>query len=592
MPAPVFRVFAHARAHPGYAAGTLACAVLSTLAALAYPKLTAWIIDHILAGGDVATLLWMVGGVAAAFALRDGLNALRIVLNNTFEQQVIYDLRLALYQKLQRLPLGWFDHRASGDLMTHVTEDVTNMERVLVDGIEQGVVAVLQVVGVGVLMFWINPGLAAWVLIPIPFMLAGALWYTTTAHQRYRLVRQATSALNALLLDHLQGMLQIKSFSREREESARFAGRADALRRATLRVMAAWAAYSPTMNFFSFLGVALVLGVGGYEVLRGESGFTVGGLTGFLLYVGMFYDPIERLHGLNQLFQSGRAAAERVYAILDTASEPEPAAPVPLPPLRGGARRVEFQDVCFEYQGDRRVLHHIHLVAEPGQTIALVGPTGAGKSSLVKLLPRFYPLKSGRILIDGVPHDRLALRELRAQIGIVTQEPFLFNTTVRENLLFGRPDAGEQAIWDALGAANAAAFVRALPQGLETVVGERGVKLSQGEKQRLSIARALLMNPPILILDEATASVDTETERLIQEALDRLLRARTSLVIAHRLSTVRRADLICVMEGGRITEQGSHTGLLERGGLYARLCLAQSSGTIEEVLAQAAGEGG
>jgi ABC-type multidrug transport system fused ATPase/permease subunit len=579
---PLLRVFAHVRAYPGFAAGTLACAILSTLAGMAYPKLTSWIIDHLLAGGSPATLAWMVGGVALAFALRDGLNALRIVLNNTFEQNVIFDLRHALYDTLQRLPLGWFDHRASGDLMTHVTEDVTNMERVLVDGIEQGLVALLQIAGVGALMFWINPGLAAWVLLPIPFMLAGALWYTSTAHRRYRLTRQATSALNALLLDNLQGILQIKSFGREAREADRFDGKADALRQATLKVMASWARYNPAMNFLSFLGVALVLGFGGAEVLRGDSGFTVGQLTGFLLYVGMFYEPINRLHGLNQLFQSGRAAAERVYAILDTPREPEPAFPRTLPPLHGTARRVEFQDVCFEYQDGRRVLHRITLTAEPGQTIALVGPTGAGKSSLVKLLPRFYPLQSGRILIDGVPHHELALSTLRSQIGIVTQEPFLFNTTVRDNLLFGRPGAAEPALWDALRAANADAFTRALPQGLDTVVGERGVKLSQGEKQRLSIARALLMNPPILILDEATASVDTETERLIQQALDRLLHARTSLVIAHRLSTVRRAQLICVLQDGRITERGTHDQLLAAAGLYTRLCHAQSAATIED----------
>jgi ABC-type multidrug transport system fused ATPase/permease subunit len=297
----------------------------------------------------------------------------------------------------------------------------------------------------------------------------------------------------------------------------------------------------------------------------------------------MFYDPINRLHGLNQMIQSGRAAAERVFRILDTPVETEPVTAMQLPARKGGGRRVAFENVSFSYRDDVPVLKNITLAAEPGQTVALVGPTGAGKSSLINLIPRFYVPNKGAVRIDGVPNDQLSLAELRAEVGIVTQESFLFNDTVLNNLRFGRPNATLDEIEFALKAANAWDFVQRMPEKLESVVGERGVRLSVGEKQRISIARALLKDPPILILDEATASVDTQTERLIQEALERLMSERTSFVIAHRLSTVRNADVICVLQHGEILEQGDHATLFAKGGLYAKLCAIQHGHeTIEE----------
>ena len=507
----------------------------------------------------------------AAFVAQDLLNALRILLNNHFEQRVIFDLRSDLYARIQMLPLPWFDNRATGDIMTRLVEDVTNVERVLIDGIEQGTVAILQIAIVLALMAHYSGTLTIAALTPLPFLILGALAYTLTAGKRYRATRKATSALNSLLHDNLDGIRQIKTYATEEREHARFNSASEALRIASLVVMRYWAIYSPTMNFLGNVGMIVILAIGSIQVLHGK--MDLGSLVAFIVLARYLYEPVGRLHSLNQLLQSGRAASERVFSILDAPVEEgwkhlATAQPVATP-LRG---EVRYENVGFAYQPGHSVLHGIDLHAKPGEMIALVGPTGAGKTTLIHLLSRFYELSSGEILLDSHPVRSIPLVQLRRSVAMVTQESFLFNGTTADNLLIGKPDATEEEMWRALAAANAEAFIRRLPKGLHTQLGERGVKLSVGEKQRLSIARALLKNPPILVLDEATASVDNTTERLIQEALQHLLAGRTSFVIAHRLSTVRHADQILVMERGRIVERGTHDALLAAGGLYASLC--------------------
>jgi ATP-binding cassette, subfamily B, bacterial len=561
------RVLPYVRRYPFLAFATLFCAVAGTLMVIVFPAITQQIVDQVIGQNRPDLLLPLVGLGLAAFLAQNGLNSLRIVFNNHFEQRVIFDLRSELYAHIQRLPLTWFDNRSTGDIMTRLVEDVTSVERVLIDGIEQGTVAILQILIVSCVMLAYSPPLTAAVLLPIPFLGAGALAYTLTARSRYRKQRQAVSALNSLLHDNIAGVRQIKTYTSETREHARFDEASNGVRKATLTVMKAWALYQPGMEFISSCGLILVAGFGTSQVLTGK--MDTGALVAFFVLTRYLYEPVGRLHQLNQIFQSGRAAGDRVFEIMDSETEPNEGANRPTSRVNG---HVVYRDVSFSYDPKMPVLHHVNLEAKSGEMVALVGPTGAGKSTIVNLLVRFYEFTSGEITIDGTPLRDIPKSHLRHSIAVVTQESFMFNGTTAENLRIGKPDATEEQIWEVLRAANAADFIKRLPQGLHTPLGERGVKLSVGEKQRLSIARALLKNPPILILDEATASVDTATERLIQEALDRLMENRTSFVIAHRLSTVRHADQILVLERGCITERGRHTDLLARGGLYAELC--------------------
>ncbi len=562
----VVRIFSYLGKYPHLAIAQMVCAVLMTLMLLVFPSMTGRVKREVIDGGEIGLLLKYVVVVLVAFFLRDFFNWLRILINNIFEQKAVYDLRSELYKKLQRLRLKWFDERRSGDIMTRVAEDVPQMERILIDGTEQGLVAVLQLLIVSVFLYTRSPELTLAALLPLPFLVLGAWLYTRHAAGRYKKLRKVTGDMNAMLHDNIAGIRQIKSYAAEDEELGVFNDASSQVRDANLTVMKAWALYSPSMSFLNSVGYTMVLAVGAWQIHH--NGLDDAVLLEFFTIIWALYEPLGRLHQLNQMAQSSRAAAERVFSILDEDDEVNAVDGVELPlPVRG---QVDFCNLSFSY-ADQPALKGINLKAEPGQTIALVGSTGAGKSTVVDLLTRFYEYDGGSIQVDGYELNTLSKKSLRSAIGYVTQEPFLFNGPVRENMQLGKRDATDDEMWGALAAANADQFIKKMSDGLDTVVGERGVKLSGGERQRLSIARALLKNPPILILDEATASVDSLTESLIQDALDNLMLGRTAFVIAHRLSTIRNADCIYVLEQGEVVESGTHDELMELNSKYVVL---------------------
>jgi ATP-binding cassette, subfamily B, multidrug efflux pump len=493
--------------------------------------------------------------------------------------QTVFRLREQVEAKLSRLPLSYFDKQTRGEVLSRVTNDIDNIGQTLQQTMGQIVNSVLTVAGVLVMMFWISPLLALVALVTVPLSLTVATRLGKRAQPQFVRQWSDTGKLNAHVEEMYTGHALVKVFGRQGESAAAFREHNEALYQASYKAQFVSGIMQPAMMFVANLNYVLVAVAGGLRVASGA--LSIGDVQAFVQYSRQFSQPLNQIASMANMVQSGVASAERVFEILDAAEQtPEPGDPARPGEVRG---RVELEGVSFRYEPERPLIEDLSLKVEPGSTVAIVGPTGAGKTTLVNLLLRFYETRSGRILLDGTDTARMNREELRSRIGMVLQDTWLFHGTIADNIAYGAGGSSREQVEEAARAAHADRFIRTLPDGYDTVLDEEGTGVSAGEKQLITIARAFLSDPVILVLDEATSSVDTRTEVLIQQAMARLAHGRTSFVIAHRLSTIREADVILVMENGSIVEQGSHRELLASGGAYARLYEAQFAAAVAEV---------
>ena len=564
----LLRVLSYLKPYRKKVALTLFLAISTTLLDLVPPWLIKVIIDNLVETTEMPGAYWPVIGLAVVYLARNFTNHKRIIINNKVEQDVVFDLRSEVYRSLQKLSLSYFESRSTGELMSRANDDVNYVERIFIDGVEQVVTAVLTLVGISIILFYMHWKLALVALLPIPFLIYGAWIYTAKAHSQYHVVRKRAASMNAKLQDSISGIRETLSFNRQLHEVKQFEKRSRDYCDGTLTVMRIWAIYSPTMMFLGSLGTVLILLFGTGLVQANE--ITVGSLVAFVGYLALFYTPINQLHSVNHMLQHALASGDRLFEIIDTVPDVQesPNATLPSTNVLG---KIRFDRVNFSYIQGNPAIKDVEFSITAGEKIALVGHTGSGKSTLVKLLMRFYDVDSGKICLDEHPVKDLKISYLREQIGLVSQDPFLFNGTVAENILYGNIEASREQVVEAAVASHADPFIINLPEGYDTQVGERGVKLSGGEKHRIAIARTFLKDPPILILDEATSTVDTQTEHHIKEALNRLMAGRTTLFIAHRLSTLEGADRILVMRDGELVETGVHDALISIDSEYANL---------------------
>ncbi len=568
----LLRILGYVRPHRPLVLATLSFATLTTVFDLLPPWLMKVIIDDVIQAEEISLLPWVMSGLVLAYGLKNFTNSLRIQCNNKLEQRVIFQIRQQVFYALQRLSISFYEDRSTGEIMSRIMNDAEHVERIFIDGLEGMLTALLTLLGITVVLFVVDWQLALLALIPIPILMVFAMRFSRRVHGYYHDIRRNTAELSGYLHDALSGIRETTAFGRHDFERERFDARNREVSQSNLKAMLLWSMYSPGMIFIGAMGTVLILWLGAIEVAQGD--LKVGELVMFVSYLALFYVPVNQIHSVNHMLQHALAAGERIFEILDTKPDVDdrPGVVAPTVRVRG---HVEFKDVDFFYRPDVPVLQDVSMTIAAGEHVALVGPSGAGKSTLIKLLMRFYDVKGGMLALDGVDVRAMPLAFLRSHVGLVQQEPFLFNGTVRENIAYGKLDATDREIEHVACAARAHDFIMALPERYETWIGERGVKLSVGQKQRVAIARVLLKSPPLVIFDEATSNIDTVTEVKIREAVEVLGRGRTAIFIAHRLTTLQQVDRIIVLEHGRVVEEGTHARLLDNKGIYAHLYEAQ-----------------